>query len=81
MVHILSGKSNSITQKHTPELTKKVYYDAPTGAVAFRGGYQVIGLSGVATAPGQFPATNFLNQSGLSNNNSVLFTVQQSASN
>lgn len=41
--------------------------------LALRGGYQMIGLSGVTTAPGQFPATDFLNQSGLSNNNSVLF--------
>ena len=41
--------------------------------LALRGGYQVIGLSGVATAPGQFPVTNLISQSGLNNNDSVLF--------
>jgi len=41
--------------------------------LALRGGYQVLGLSGVATAPGQFPATSLINQSGLNNNDSVLF--------
>jgi|GEM_PF-2315833 len=39
-----------------------------------RGGYQVLGLSGVATAPAQYPATSLINQSGFNNNNdSVLF--------
>jgi len=41
--------------------------------LALRGGYQVLILDGVATAPGQFPVTNLVSQSGLGNNNTVLF--------
>ena len=41
--------------------------------LALRGGYQVLGLSRVATAPGQYSATSLVNQSGLNNNDSVLF--------
>jgi hypothetical protein len=41
--------------------------------LALRGGYHALGLSGIASAPGQFPATSLVNQSGLNNNDSVLF--------
>lgn len=41
--------------------------------LALRGGYHALGLSGVSTAPGQFAATSLINQSGLNNNDSVLF--------
>ena len=41
--------------------------------LALRGGYQVLILDGVATAPGQFPVTNLVSQSGLGNNDTVVF--------
>lgn len=41
--------------------------------LAIRGGYHVLGLSGISTAPNQFPATSLVNQSGLNTNNSALF--------
>ena len=41
--------------------------------VAIRGGYQVMGLYGVATAPRQFASSSFLSGSGISNNDNVIF--------
>lgn len=41
--------------------------------LALRGAYQVFVLDGVATAPGQFPASSFVSQSGLGNDDTVIF--------